>query len=214
MLVTGCASGGAQPFTPGAGVEAPPPTEETSGAPPETTPGAVPGTPTTPGDVSSTGLERLRLGPTMTVSIDRPGTDPELMKLFTDYYTGVWKAVLTQGEDMTFLRSMMDPADRRSNDWVQSMVSKGHSVRGPSKVYSMTVVSNEGGGAEVNACIDEGKLRLITAATGVDVVPQPKWLREPYLQRVVAHREDDGVWRVRDLIVHVPPDARAMGCRR
>lgn len=131
-------------------------------------------------------VETVRIGSALTVTIDRPvGVDPVLLKAFTDYYLASWRAVV--GADTGYLELVEEPAGREAYDWVQSF--DGQRVKGTAKLYAMNVTAVVGDGAQVNACVDETGLRL----TG----SRPAWTRKPYLQAVVLHRGDDGVWRVK-----------------
>ncbi|MFI6320541.1 hypothetical protein ACIBG8_23605 [Nonomuraea sp. NPDC050556] len=131
--------------------------------------------------------ETVQVGKTMTVTIERPvGADPVLLKAFTDYYLASWRAVV--GDDDTgYTELVEDPAAREAYDWVASFA--GQRVKGTAKVYAMRVTAVVGDGAQVNACVDETGLRLTKGA--------PAWTRKPYLQAVVVHRGDDGVWRIK-----------------
>lgn len=174
LLGAGCAaSGGDRPFAPRQAV-----------AP--ATAAAVPSTVTIP------------VGPRTKVLVERPATaDPRqaaLLTAFTDIYAGMWKAVLT-GDD-AYLARVADPGGRAALDWVESFA--GRSVRGTARIYAMNVTAVMDGGAEVAACVDETRLRLLTGRGGVAVPTQPAWTRAAYLQAMILARGDDGVWRVKD----------------
>jgi hypothetical protein len=70
-------------------------------------------------------------------------------------------------------------------------------VGGVARLYNLRVVARMGRGAQVDACVDETDIRVISVRTGKAIRPQPDWVRAPYLQSVGVHRGDDGVWRLR-----------------
>ncbi|GAA2642892.1 hypothetical protein GCM10010412_003140 [Nonomuraea recticatena] len=175
LLGAGCTSAGAdRPFTPGRA---------------KAVPTAVAGPAAT---------ESIVVGPKTKVLVERPVvTDPrhaELLKAFTDIYAGMWRAVVTGDE--SYLSRVDDPGGREATDWVLSFEDR--SVRGTARVFAMNVTAIMDGGAEVNACVDETRMRLLSGRGGVAVPDQPAWTRAAYLQAMVLSRGDDGVWRVRD----------------
>lgn len=195
VLVAGCAATGAdRPFTPRQGSSAGP--SAATAAP-------------------SPVVETIRVGSRLNVLVERPvGQDAELLKVFTDLYTKSWKAVVTKGDDDGYLAGVEDPAGRQAYTWVRGFVSQGRTVRGSARVYAMTVSAVVGDGAQVDACVDESGLVLVSTRTGKAVPSQPMWTREPYLQAMVVRRGDDGVWRVKGLRHATLTDERAKGCAR
>lgn len=172
LLAVGCAAAGAdRPFTPR---EAP----AKASAPAVQTPA----------------VESVQVGKQLTVLIERPvGADPALLKAFTDLYVASWEAVVSA--DTGYLELVEEPAGREAYDWVRGFA--GRSVKGIARIYAMNVTAVVGEGAQVNACVDESGLRLIARRSGKALASQPAWTRKPYLQAVVLHRGDDGVWRVK-----------------
>lgn len=140
--------------------------------------------------VQTPGVETVQVGKLLTVLIERPvGGDPALLDAFTGYYVASWRAVVSK--DTGYLDLVEEPAGREAYTWVRGFA--GRSVQGSARVYAMRVTAVVGEGAQVNACVDETGLRL----TGAPVAKRPAWTRTPYLQAVVLHRGDDGVWRVK-----------------
>ncbi|WP_431894000.1 hypothetical protein [Nonomuraea sp. bgisy101] len=175
LLGAGCAAAGAdRPFTPRQAVASTP---------------AAAGAPST---------ETILVGPRTKVLVERPATtDPRqaaLLRAFTDVYAGMWKAVVT-GDD-SYLARVADPGGREAVDWVLSF--DGLSVRGTARIYAMNVTAVMGGGAEVGACVDETRLRVLKGRGGTAVPTQPAWTRAAYLQAMVLAEGEDGVWRVKD----------------
>jgi hypothetical protein len=73
-------------------------------------------------------------------------------------------------------------------------------MRGVGRLYNLRVSARVGKGAQINACVDESGVRMVSTRTGRAVSPQPEWLRTPYGQSVAARRGDDGVWRIRTYV--------------
>ncbi|MFE3447435.1 hypothetical protein ACFXJ8_00755 [Nonomuraea sp. NPDC059194] len=178
LLGAGCASTAAdRPFTPR---QAAAPASATSGTtrPPST--------------------ETILVGPRTKVLVERPATtdarQAALLRAFTDIYAGMWKAVVT-GDD-SYLAMSVDPGGREAVDWVLGF--KGLSVRGTARIYAMNVTAVMDGGAEVGACVDETRMRVLKSRGGTAVPTQPAWTRAAYLQAMVLAEGEDGVWRVKD----------------
>lgn len=138
--------------------------------------------------------ETIAIGRKLTVRVEWPAAADPMLRTFTDYYVGSWKAVVS-GDD-GYLDQVEGPAAGEAYDWVHGF--RGHSVTGVARVYALNVSAVVGEGAQINACVDETGLRLVAKRTGTAVARQPDWTRDTYLQAVVAHRGDDGVWRVKD----------------
>ncbi|GAA2391886.1 hypothetical protein [Nonomuraea africana] len=175
LLGAGCADAGAdRPFTP----------RKAAAAPTTATSPAV--------------TETIVVGPKTKVLVERPViTDPrhaELLKAFTDIYAGMWRAVVTGDE--SYLERVADPGGRAAIGWVRGFEDR--SVRGTARVFAMNVTAVMDGGAEVSACVDETRLRLLSGRGGVAVPDQPGWTRAAYLQAMILSRGDDGIWRVKD----------------
>jgi hypothetical protein len=174
--------------------------------------------PSGPATTTTPVLETIRVGSRLKVLVEWPVVaDPghgDLLRVFTDFYTRSWKAVVTRGRDQSYLTRVEDPAGRDAYTWVHGFVAERRSARGTAKVYAMNVSAIVGDGAQIDACVDESGLRLISTETGTAVPDQPGWTRAPYLQAVVVHRGDDGVWRVKAFRHATLPDERAKGCAR
>ncbi|MFE0147238.1 hypothetical protein ACFWY5_08845 [Nonomuraea sp. NPDC059007] len=144
--------------------------------------------------VPSPTTETIEVGEKLTVQVEWPAAADPLLKTFTDYYVDSWRAVVS-GDD-TYLEQVEGPAAKESYDWVKGFGKS--SVTGTAKLYALAVSARMGEGAQINACVDETGLRLISKSTGRAFTRQPSWTRETYLQAAITHRGDDGVWRVKD----------------
>ncbi|MEQ4715266.1 hypothetical protein [Nonomuraea sp. B19D2] len=149
---------------------------------------------------TASGPETVTIGGRLRVDIDWPADRDPLLKVITDYYLASRKA-LVSGSD----RYLQDvdfelTAARDTYDWVHRYTEQEKTMKGAARLYNLRVAAVVGGkGAQINACVDESKARLVSTRTGKAVVPQPDWVRTPYLQAALAHRGDDGVWRIRGL---------------
>lgn len=139
--------------------------------------------------------QTIKVGDDLQVLVEWPAQTDPLMKVLTGYYVGSWKAVVA-GDD-GYLSRVEEPAAREAYDWVRGFTDERRSVKGTARLYSLRVAAVMGEGAQINACVDESGLRLVARDTGEAVARQPSWTRAPYLQAVVAHRGDDGVWRIK-----------------
>ncbi|MFI6501448.1 hypothetical protein [Nonomuraea typhae] len=137
--------------------------------------------------------ETIAVGEKMKVEVEWPAAPDPLLKAFTRYYVDSRKAVVSGGA--AYLTWVEGPAAGDAHDWVKDF--RGRSLTGTAKIYALTVSARMGKGAQVNACVDETGLRL-TSKTGQAYARQPEWTRETYLQAVVLHHGDDGVWRIKD----------------
>ncbi|MFI6293126.1 hypothetical protein ACIBEJ_16170 [Nonomuraea sp. NPDC050790] len=138
--------------------------------------------------------ETIEVGEKLTVRVEWPAAPDPLLRTFTDYYVDSWRAVVSGEEG--YLEQVEGPAAKESYDWVRGFARS--SVTGTAKLYALTVSARMGEGAQINACVDETGLRLISKSTGRAYTRQPSWTRETYLQAAITHRGDDGVWRVKD----------------
>ncbi|MFC4531464.1 hypothetical protein [Sphaerisporangium dianthi] len=215
LLGAGCADAGAErPFTPGGAAS--------SGALTGTSAVAqTPGPGGAPGVLSTPWAETVEVTPGMTVSIEWPaGLDAEqqaMVKAFTDGYVGSWKAVVTQGEDHTYLAGVEDQASRDAYTWVRGFVDRRESATGAAKLYAVRVASVTGRGAEIDACVDESGVRVTDAVGGRPLARQPAWTRPPaavYLQVAAVRKSDDGDWRIKTYMHASYPHQRAKECRR
>jgi hypothetical protein len=148
--------------------------------------------------VPSPGVETVAIGDRVRVRIEWPADADPLLRVVTDFYVNSRRAVVTGDE--RYLDNLEFQAANDAYDWVQRFVDRGESLRGVARLYNMRVQAVVGKGAQVNTCVDESRLRLISARTGKAVSPQPGWTRRPYMESVAARRGDDGVWRIRTFV--------------
>ncbi|MEV4110539.1 hypothetical protein [Nonomuraea sp. NPDC049695] len=144
------------------------------------------------------GPQTIAIGEGLRVRVEWPADPDPLLKVMVDQYVGTRKAVVegTRG----YRRDLEINAEEQASEWVNQLVDQERSLRGTSRLYKLRVSAQMGKGAQVNACVDESGVRMISSRTGKAVAPQPDWLRTPYSQSVVTHRGDDGVWRIRSYI--------------
>ncbi|WP_327087471.1 hypothetical protein OIE66_34865 [Nonomuraea sp. NBC_01738] len=175
VLVTACAAGTNRAYTPR---DAPPATGSASAA----------------AAVKAPETETIEVGSKLTVRVEWPAAPDPMLRTFTDYYVRSWKAVVAA--DDAYLETVEGPAAREAYAWVRGF--RGRTVTGVATIYALNVSAVMGEGAQLNACVDETGLRLISRRTGEPEARQPTWTRAAYLQAVVTHRGDDGLWRVKD----------------
>ncbi|MEV0196922.1 hypothetical protein [Nonomuraea sp. NPDC050691] len=195
----------ARPYTPGNGPGASTPAIRASDASPPTTSGN-PGVPSTEGaDEPSAsrpaiprGTQTVGIGDSMRVRIEWPSDADPLVRLVADYYVASRRAVVT-GDD-GYLDNLEYDAVGIARGWVDEFADQERSLRGVARLYNLRVQSVMGKGAQVNACVDETGVRLVSTRTGKAVSRQPAWTRAPYMQGVAAHRYDGGVWRIRTFV--------------
>ncbi|MFC4015668.1 hypothetical protein ACFOY2_51250 [Nonomuraea purpurea] len=157
---------------------------------PSTAASSGPSTPTSGPETDTTG-SRHRL------VIEWPQDRDPLLNLVTDFYRASRKA-LASGNDRYLQDLDLELSGvREAYDWVHKLTEEDLTVKGTTRLYNLRVAEKVGKGVQVNACVDETKVRVISARTGKAVASQPDWVRRPYLQAVLAHRGDDGVWRIR-----------------
>ncbi|WP_157250572.1 hypothetical protein [Nonomuraea typhae] len=137
--------------------------------------------------------ETIAVGEKMKIEVEWPAAPDPILKAFTRYYVDSRKAVVGGGDD--YLTWVEGPAAKDAYDWVHGF--RGRSMSGTAKIYALTVSALMGKGAQINACVDETGLRLVSKS-GQAYARQPEWTRESYLQAVVIRHGDDGVWRIKD----------------
>uniref|UniRef100_UPI001C5DDA06 hypothetical protein n=1 Tax=Nonomuraea rhizosphaerae TaxID=2665663 RepID=UPI001C5DDA06 len=173
-----------QPYTPGGG-----------GAP--ATGGTAAATRPAPTASGPPRNKTVKVGDELRVRVERPTTDNPLQRLFADYYVERWQAVVDGDND--YLRHVEPPMVPEAGKWAVGFTDRQESARGVARLYRLRIRSVMGKGAQVDTCVDERQVRVVSTTTGEAVAPQPDWVRAPYLQAVLAHRGDDGVWRIREL---------------
>ncbi|MFC4115538.1 hypothetical protein [Nonomuraea zeae] len=141
------------------------------------------------------GPQTIRVGENLRLRIEWPANPDPLLKVMVDQYVGTRKAI-AEGATV-YNRNMEIEAENQSNGWIRGFVEQGQSWRGVGRLYNLRVFARRSKGAQINACIDETGIRVISTSTGKAVARQPTWLRTPYSKAVVAHRGEDGVWRIR-----------------
>lgn len=199
-LAAGCAAAD-PPYRP---QEAAPPAPERSPAatepesdPPQSEPAESkePGNTATPASVP-TGTQTVNVGDGLRIRIDWPRKPDPLHKVMVDFYVGVRRAIAEgksgYGENMEF------EAEERISQWIRAFTDEGETIRGTARLYDVEVAAVfDGKGAQVNACVDESDVTVVSARTGKPIARQPTWMRKPYAETVLAHRSGDGVWRIR-----------------
>ncbi|SDH80904.1 hypothetical protein [Nonomuraea jiangxiensis] len=191
LALAGCG----QPERPYRPQEAPSParTSSTTQPPDDTADEALPAGPQT-----------VQIADGLRARIEWPADPDPLMKIMVDQYVGTRRAV-AEGESI-YDHNMEYEAEIQASEWIRGFVEQDQSMRGVGRVYNLRVVSVvDNKGAQVNACIDETGIRVVSAATGKAVPRQPSLVRAPYAESVIAHRGDDGVWRIRS---YFNPDER------
>ncbi|WP_203980841.1 hypothetical protein [Planotetraspora silvatica] len=183
--------------------------------------GAVAGQPSSgAGAVKPPGAETVAAGPGLKVETEWPdglnASHTAIVKAFTDYYAGRWRAVGSLGKDKSYLGGVEDAAARDAYKWVRGFVAGKWSARGVAKLYALRVASVDGHGAQIDACVDESGVR-VTDRSGTPVPAQPAWTKPPrstYFQVAAVRQGDDGTWRIM-LFRHASyPDERAKECVR
>ena len=139
--------------------------------------------------------DTIDVGGELEVRVRWPERDDALVRLFPDYYAEAWEAVMS-GDDR-YLRRVEPAYAGEAAAWVRNFTDKKQSVSGVVRLFRLRVKAVVGRGAELNVCVDETKMKLVSTSTGEPISPQPDSCSAPYLQIVLAHRDDDGVWRIR-----------------
>ncbi|WP_433512510.1 hypothetical protein ACQP2T_53745 [Nonomuraea sp. CA-143628] len=145
---------------------------------------------------TSTQGKTVDVGDELKVKVEKGSSASVLQRLFADYYVERWKAVVTGGTG--YLRHVEPSVIPQAGEWVRGFADRQESARGVARLSRLRITSVMGKGAQVDTCVDERGVRLVSTPTGKAVAPQPDWVRAPYLQTVLAHRGDDGVWRIRE----------------
>ncbi|MEV0379987.1 hypothetical protein [Nonomuraea sp. NPDC050643] len=179
LLVAGCGAA-ERPYVPR---EAPP--ARSSAAPAEETQVAA-------------GPETVEVAEGLRARIEWPADPDPLLKVLVDQYVGTRKAVV-EGRRVYKQGLELDAAVQAS-DWVAAFADEQWSMRGVGRLYDLRVSARVGKGAQIDACVDESGIRMVSSRTGKAISPQPAWLRAPYGQSVAARRGDDGVWRIRTYV--------------
>jgi hypothetical protein len=170
-------------------------------SPPEQSPPAESPSPESPSEESTSeeelpsGTRTVRVADGLRARIDWPADPDPLLKLMVDQYVGTRRAIAER--ERGYGHNMEMDAEIQATEWIREFVDKGQTMRGLGRVYNLKVASVVGRGAQINACIDETGIRLVSESTGKAVPRPPAWLSAPYGESVVAHRGDDGVWRIR-----------------
>ncbi|WP_283138544.1 hypothetical protein [Rhizohabitans arisaemae] len=134
------------------------------------------------------------------------------IQAFRRNFVDSWKAIVSQGRDETYLKSVYGEASRAAYESVQSYVSRGRSITGVGRIYHLRITSTTGRSMQLDACVDETKVRIVDARTGQPAATQPKWARRPYFQVAVVRLGDDETYRVGAFRHAVYPDERAKEC--
>lgn len=137
-------------------------------------------------------------GGKLRVTIDWPADNGPLHRLMTDYYLATRKSLVAGNDRYLEGLDVELTGAKGAYDWVHDYTDADKTLKGTAKIYDLRVAAVMGKGAQVDACIDETGTQVFFAGTGKAVSPQPSWVRTPYLQVLLAHRGDDGVWRIRD----------------
>ena len=157
---------------------------------------AVTGETAAPSAPASSPGKTVEIGDELKIKVEKATTSNALQRLFADYYVERWRAVVTG--DTGYLRHVEPSVIPQAGEWVRGFADRQESARGVARLYRLRITSVMGKGAQVDTCVDERGVRLVSTPTGKAVAPQPDWVRAPYLQAVLAHRGDDGVWRIRE----------------
>lgn len=191
MAATACAADEPPPLPQAAApTQAPPPTE--TAPPPEPSESAAPDK---RDEEIPTGPRTLRVAEGLRIRIEWPADPDPLVKLMVDQYVGTRKA-LAEGAT-SYTEDMEYDAMEQASGWLQEYAAKGHTIRGLGRIYNVRIRSVQGRGAQVDACLDESGMRVVSAATGKTV---EKRSSDPYALSVVAHRGQDDRWRIRTYI--------------
>lgn len=135
------------------------------------------------------------VGDDLEVRVEWPDRVNQLVRLFPQFYADSWAAVVSGGD--RYLRHVEPTLIADSAEWVAGFTGKGQSVTGVARLYDLRVTAVVGKGAQVDVCVDETRMTIVSARTGKAITPQPDSSKAPYMQTMLAHRGDDGVWRIR-----------------
>ncbi|MEU8317013.1 hypothetical protein AB0C33_01480 [Nonomuraea sp. NPDC048881] len=188
LLVAGCGQA-ERPYTPQQG-----PSGTASATAPATGGSARP-------SADAPGVETVEVGGgKLRVDIDWPARRDPLMRVITDWYLTSRK-VMVSGSDRYLKDLDLElQAVRQAYDGVRRYTEEDRRVKGVARLYGLRVTKVLDKGAQIDTCVDESKARVVSASSGEAVSPQPSIMRAPYLQRALAHRGDDGVWRIREFL--------------
>lgn len=157
------------------------------------------GTPTGPAEERlPEGTETVRIADGLKARIEWPANPDPLLKVMVDQYVGTRKAVAER--QSTYKSGLELDAAVQASEWVESFATEKWSMRGTGRLYNLRVSARFGKGAQIDACVDESGVRMVSTGTGRAISPQPAWLRTPYGQSVAARRGADGVWRIRSYV--------------
>ncbi|MBB2909638.1 hypothetical protein FHS43_000884 [Streptosporangium becharense] len=209
VVLPGCASPPARPFTP-----ADLPAETSAG---QASPGGTPGA---GDDASRPGggprTETVRVAPGLRLVVEWPAAPDAdtaaMIGAFRDYFAGTLRAVASGGDDTAYRRLVEGEASRHAYSWVQEFLDEGRSLRGTMRLYALNVSAVVGAGAQLDMCVDQARLSLLDSATGREITWGDKG--EPFLQAAGMRRYDGGVWKIKALRHAVLPSERAKGCIR
>ncbi|MEV4562590.1 hypothetical protein AB0K12_02335 [Nonomuraea sp. NPDC049419] len=191
LLAAGCGTAD-PPYRPQEAAQ-PAPARSAASAEPETDPPESAPAPS-PAAVP-TGTQTVEVGEAMWVRVEWPARPDPLVKTMVDYYLGVRRAIAEGASG--YGHNLEYEAEVSISDWIRAFTDEGETIRGTARLYNLRVAAVYGKGAQINACIDERDVKVVSADTGKPIPNQPRWMRSPYPQSVLAHRGDDGVWRIR-----------------
>ncbi|MGI5283917.1 hypothetical protein ACQEVF_11350 [Nonomuraea polychroma] len=143
------------------------------------------------------GPQLIDIAEGMRVRVEWPANPDPLLKVMVDQYVGTRKAVVEGRRG--YKRNLEIDAQVQATEWVNELIDQERSMRGTGRIYNLRVSARMGRGAQIDACVDESKVRLTSSRTGEVVSPHPDWTR-PYAESVAAHHGDDGVWRIRSYL--------------
>ncbi|MFI7417505.1 hypothetical protein [Nonomuraea sp. NPDC049684] len=193
LLAAGCGQA-ERPYTPQPGPSG-------TSAATATATATAPATTTARPSADAPGVETVEVGGgKLRVDIDWPARRDPLMRVITDWYLASRK-VMVSGSDRYLKDLDLElQAVRQAYDGVRRYTEEDRRVQGVARLYGLRVTKVLDKGAQIDTCVDESKARVISASSGEAVSPQPSIMRAPYLQRALAHRGDDGVWRIREFL--------------
>lgn len=145
-----------------------------------------------------TGTQTIDVAEGLRLRVEWPADPDPALKPMVDQYIGTRKAV-AEGQRI-YKRGLELGAAVQASEWVEAFADEGWTMRGTGRLYNLRLVARMGKGAQVNACVDETGIRMVSSRTGKAVSPQPDWLRSPYPQSVAVRRGDDGVWHIRTYV--------------
>ncbi|MFC5826710.1 hypothetical protein [Nonomuraea insulae] len=182
LLVAGCGAA-ERPYQP----------QEAAPAPTRSTPRSHPAQ-----EEPRSGPETVTVAEGLRARIEWPAAPDPLLKVMVEQYVGTRRAV-AEGQRV-YKRGLELDAAVQASEWVEDFADEGWSMRGVGRLYNLRVSARVGKGAQIDACVDESGVRMVSSRTGKAISPQPEWLRAPYGQSVAARRGDDGVWRIRTYV--------------